>query len=93
MKSFKSAVVIYFCTRPLCNKRKIMKWTREVSKKVTKLYLTNKTMTDGLKQAINEWLTQEKEWLIGCQGSSNKSTCKESISDLLSFVDNLLSKK
>ena len=31
-----------------------MRWTREVSKKVTKLYLTNEKMTEGLKQAILE---------------------------------------
>ena len=29
-----------------------MRWTREVSRKVTKLYLTNDKMTEGLKQAI-----------------------------------------
>ncbi len=50
-----------------------MRWTREVSKKVTKLYLTNEKMTDGLKQAILEvasnypqkyfepWLTQKTD--------------------------------
>jgi len=31
-----------------------MRWTREVSKKITKLYLTNKKMTEGLKQTILE---------------------------------------
>ena len=31
-----------------------MKWTREISRKITKLYLTNEEMTDGLKQAILE---------------------------------------
>ncbi|MCG3217377.1 MAG: hypothetical protein KAR35_00140 [Candidatus Heimdallarchaeota archaeon] len=50
-------------------------------------------MLSAFCKRINEWLSQEKTWLIGCQGSNNKSTCQESISDLLSFVDNLLSKK
>ena len=50
-------------------------------------------MLSAFCKRINEWLTEEKKWLIGCQGSNNRSTCKESISDLLSFVDNLLSKK
>ena len=31
-----------------------MKWTREISRKITKLYLTNESMTEGLKQAILE---------------------------------------
>ncbi len=31
-----------------------MKWTREISRKVNKLYLINENMTDGLKQAILE---------------------------------------
>jgi hypothetical protein len=50
-------------------------------------------MLSAFCRRINEWLAQEKAWLIGCQGSNNKTTCKESISDLLAFVDNLLSKK
>ena len=29
-----------------------VKWTREISKQVTKLYLTNEKMTEGLKQEI-----------------------------------------
>ncbi len=31
-----------------------MRWTREISRQVTKLYLTNEKMTEGLKQAILE---------------------------------------
>ncbi len=31
-----------------------MRWTREISKEVTKLYLTNEQMTEGLKQSILE---------------------------------------
>ena len=50
-------------------------------------------MLSAFCKRLNEWLIQEKKWLIGCQGSNNKKTCQESISDLLSFVDNLLSKK
>ena len=42
-------------------------------------------MLSAFCKRINEWLTEEKKWLIGCQGSNNRSTCKESISDLLSF--------
>ncbi len=31
-----------------------MRWTREVSRKIVKLYLTNERMTEGLRQAILE---------------------------------------
>jgi len=34
--------------------RNIMRWTREVSRKIAKLYLTNERMTESLKQAILE---------------------------------------
>ena len=57
-------------------------WTREKGKKVTKLYLTNESMTEGLKQAIleivpdypqkyfNAWFKESHLWVKGIPNTS-----------------------
>ena len=59
-----------------------MKWTREIGKKITKLYLTNESMTEGLKKAIlnvapeypekyfNAWFKESHQWVKGISNTS-----------------------
>ena len=59
-----------------------MKWTREIGKEITKLYLTNENMTEDLKQAIleiapkypqkylNTWFKESHLWIKGIPNTS-----------------------
>ena len=59
-----------------------MKWAREISQKITKLYLTSDQMTEDLKEAIlnvdtdypqkyfNAWFNESYQWEQGLRNTS-----------------------